>query len=249
MKSAASPRAYWSTTRHPWSCVLFVFPLLALYEFGLIWLGPAPDSVRNGADLWLRSAVRAAGFPAYAAPCILVAILFVWCIWRRQDRPGDLAGTWAGMAAESALFALALFGCSQVLGHAAAALERHLDWGSAARLPEPALEQMVRYVGAGIYEETLFRLLLFSALLALCTLAEFPPGPGTAVAALGSALLFATAHHLGPAGDAWNGYVFTFRTLAGVYFAWLFQVRGFGIAVGAHAGYDVLVGLLTPLAR
>ena len=34
-----------------------------------------------------------------------------------------------------------------------------------------------------------------------------------------------------------------FRTLAGLYFAWLYCVRGFGIAVGAHAGYDVLVGL------
>jgi hypothetical protein len=29
-----------------------------------------------------------------------------------------------------------------------------------------------------------------------------------------------------------------------LYFAWLYQARGFGIAVGAHAGYDVLVGLI-----
>jgi hypothetical protein len=239
--------SYWAATRHPWASVLFVLPLLAVYEIGLYWLGTPPDRLRNGADLWLRSALRALGCtPMYAAPCVLLVVLFVWCLWRRQDRPTDLAGTWAGMAGESALFALALFGTSQVLGQLAVNLERRLmlDWGSSARVAEPAVEHIIRYLGAGIYEEALFRLLLFSALFGLCMLAEFPPRPAAGLAALGSALAFATAHHLGPAGDAWNGYVFTFRSLAGLYFAWLFYARGYGIAVGAHAGYDVLVGLL-----
>jgi hypothetical protein len=40
-----------------------------------------------------------------------------------------------------------------------------------------------------------------------------------------------------------NTYVFLFRTMAGVYFALLFQFRGFAVAAGAHACYDVLVGL------
>ena len=38
-------------------------------------------------------------------------------------------------------------------------------------------------------------------------------------------------------------YVFLFRVLAGLYFTALFVGRGFGVAVGAHAGYDVLVGV------
>ena len=44
--------------------------------------------------------------------------------------------------------------------------------------------------------------------------------------------------------EVFDAYVFLFRTLAGVYFAVLFQLRGFGIAVGAHACYDVLVGVV-----
>jgi hypothetical protein len=36
---------------------------------------------------------------------------------------------------------------------------------------------------------------------------------------------------------------FVFRTVAGLYFTLLFVLRGFGVAVGAHAGYDVLVGV------
>ena len=48
---------YWSRPRHPWSCVLFVLPLLAIYEVGLHFLGPTPvAALRNGADVWLRSA-------------------------------------------------------------------------------------------------------------------------------------------------------------------------------------------------
>ena len=44
--------------------------------------------------------------------------------------------------------------------------------------------------------------------------------------------------------ETFDAYVFFFRTLAGLYFVLLYQLRGFGVAVGAHAGYDVLVGLL-----
>ena len=61
---------------------------------------------------------------------------------------------------------------------------------------------------------------------------------------LTSALLFSAAHHVGPYGEAFNHSVFLFRTLAGLYFALLYQLRGFGIAVGTHTCYDVLVGVV-----
>jgi membrane protease YdiL (CAAX protease family) len=123
-----------------------------------------------------------------------------------------------------------------------------LSWpGMPGATPEPALEQIIGFLGAGIYEEALFRLLLFSGLLAALALAELPTAWGFALAATGSALLFAGAHHLGPHGEPFNGTYFAFRTAAGLYFAGLYRLRGFGIAVGAHAFYDVLVGLLVGL--
>ena len=57
------------------------------------------------------------------------------------------------------------------------------------------------------------------------------------------AALFAAAHHIGPYGEPMNPYVFLFRALAGLYFTALYLGRGFGVAVAAHAGYDVLVGV------
>jgi membrane protease YdiL (CAAX protease family) len=257
MGMAKGSHSYWQATRHPWSCVLFVLPLLAAYELGVRWLAPtAPEECRNGADVWLRQALAALHInPSYGAPGLLLLVLLGWALWRREDRPKDQAGVWAGMAGESAGFALALLALSQglwrVLQIADRVLCSHapravgLSWpGLRAGSPEPAIEQIIGFLGAGIYEETLFRLLLFSGLLALFALTEFPAVWSFILAAAASSLLFAGAHHLGPHGEAWNASYFAFRAAAGLFFAGLYRVRGFGVAVGAHAFYDVLVGLL-----
>ena len=241
---------YLEATRHPWMCVVFVLPLLTVYEMGLRWLGPTPpETLRNGADVWLRDLLARVGIaPYYAAPALLLAILFTWSLWRRRDRPEDLLGVWIGMVAESVIFALALYGLCQALWPCLDVVGGwFLEWQGAPPgmlLPEPALEQIISYLGAGIYEETLFRLLLFSGLVQLLAWADFPGPLAIVLAGSGSALLFAGAHHLGPHGEPFHSYVFLFRVLAGLYFVGLYQLRGFGIAVGAHAGYDVLVGLL-----
>ena len=58
-----------------------------------------------------------------------------------------------------------------------------------------------------------------------------------------SSLLFSAAHYIGPLGDSFAIYSFTFRAVAGLFFAILFLLRGFGITAGTHFFYDVLVGL------
>src|SRR5207244_54270 len=99
---------------------------------------------------------------------------------------------------------------------------------------EPTLEQVLSFLGAGIYEEALFRLLLFSALVWLFRAVDFPALWAVLLSALVSAAAFAVAHNLGDHGERFNSYVFLFRTVAGLYFTLLFHLRGFGIAVGAH---------------
>ena len=233
---------YFRSTLHPWSCVIFVLPLLLTYEAGLLWLPSSqPETLRNGADTWLREALAALGLVhLFWAPALLMGILVLWSLLLRRDRPADYLSVWIGMALESALFSFGLYGLSRALWP----IVNQVAMQTALPPPEPALEQVIGFVGAGIYEETLFRLLLFSALMWIFHLTDFPSLVSFGLAALGSALLFAGAHHLGPHGESFAWYVFLFRSLAGVYFVFLFQLRGFGIAVGAHAGYDVLVGML-----
>jgi len=115
---------------------------------------------------------------------------------------------------------------------------------AAAPLPESnPLLRIVPYVGAGIYEETLFRLLLFTSLAWFLKKVEIPSLLGGLLAAIGSAALFSGAHHVGPHGQPYSHYLFVFRLAAGLYFALVYQLRGFGVAVGAHACYNVMVSV------
>ena len=64
------------------------------------------------------------------------------------------------------------------------------------------------------------------------------------LAVTASSLVFSLAHHAGVPGEPFTWFAFIFRWLAGVFFAWVFVVRGFGVAVGTHTAYDLLVGWL-----
>jgi membrane protease YdiL (CAAX protease family) len=227
-------------TRHPWPCLFFLLPLLAAYEIGIVCLGGNQvAALRNGADTWLRWALEAFGIhQLYAAPILVAVVFFVWSLLRLDDRPDDLMSVCLGMAIESVVFGLALWGISRGLPELWEGLRTQVGHNSSA----DGLSQVVTFVGAGIYEELLFRLLLYSGLAAILRALGAPSAIAILGAAALSATLFAAAHHVGPYGERFDDYIFVFRALAGVYFAMLYQFRGFGIAVGAHALYDVLVG-------
>lgn len=239
-------RTYLASTRHPWSCFLFLLPLLALYEGGLFWLGGDQASrLRNGADAWLRWAFEIFGAGhALAAPAVVLVVLLLWTWWRWADRPEDPVTTWFGMAFESTLFAIILWQFSRNFGPIIDGLGIKLQ----ITVKSAPAGQILTFVGAGIYEEVLFRLGLFGGLVLLLRVVRIPWIAAWILAACASALAFAAAHHIGPYGEPMRADYFIFRTVAGLYFTILFVARGFGIAVGAHAGYDVLVGVVVSSA-
>jgi hypothetical protein len=239
----ANTTGYLTATRHPLPCTLFVLPLLAGYEAGVLCLGgPHPEALRNGADNWVRCGLAAVGLPfVWLPPLVLLLVLAAWALFRRADRPKDLVGVLSGMGVESAGFALGLWAVSRLLYPLLEQLGVRLSAGAAPA--EPALAQAVTYLGAGIYEEALFRLALFSALVWLLRRVEAPWVLAVGLSATASAALFSAAHHVGPYGQPYGNYLFLFRLAAGVYFALLYQLRGFGVAVGAHACYNLMVSV------
>jgi len=105
--------------------------------------------------------------------------------------------------------------------------------------------EIITGIGAGIYEELVFRLILISVLMIFFQdLVGMSGRNSVFLAVLISAALFSVYHHLDFFTGEMNGRFvlaqFVFRTLAGVYFAILFAVRGFGITAGAHAFYDII---------
>jgi hypothetical protein len=233
---------YLTATRHPWPCLLFLLPLLVVYEAGVVWLGGAQaESLRNGADTWLRWGLERFGLhQLYWVPFLIVAIFLAWSWLRFWDRPQGVPGICLGMALESVGFAIGLWALSRELGPLLEQVGIHLSLGP----QQTRLSRVITFVGAGIYEEVLFRLLLCFVLDFLFQQIGVPSLLAWVLTLLASAVLFAAAHHLGPYGEKFEGYVFLFRSLAGLYFALLYRLRGFGVAVGTHACYDVLVGVL-----
>jgi membrane protease YdiL (CAAX protease family) len=177
-------------------------------------------------------------------PALLALAFAIWSYLRWNDRPVDMIGTLSGMALESVAYALGLWAMSRALPQIL------IRWGVTLAANGQAgvalaTARLVSYLGAGIYEEALFRLLLYSFLLRLLRFIGLPLLPAAVAAATASATLFSAAHHLGPYGQPYGNYVFLFRLAAGLYFAALYQFRGFGIAVGAHACYNVMISVGT----
>jgi membrane protease YdiL (CAAX protease family) len=189
-------------------------------------------------------------------PLLLMLVFIVWASRRWQDRPSDLTGVLSGMVLESVTFALGLWGFSRALAPILLKAGVELSvvvgadqagggggGGATAAQTEPALRQVVTYLGAGLYEEAIFRLVLFSGMVLCLRSVELSRSFAVVLAAAASAILFSTAHHVGPYGQPYSNYLFVFRLAAGLYFALLYQVRGFGIVVGAHACYNVMVSI------
>lgn len=239
------PRAadgYLTATRHPLASLLFLSPLLFAYEAGVIWVGgDRAEAVRTGADSWLRWILESFGVQQlFLIPFVIITTLLAWSWLRRGDRPRDLVGVCTGMGMESVVYAMLLWRLSKELGPL-------LDRCGIVLAPSPrpgdALARLISFVGAGIYEETLFRLVLFSALAGLLQAVALPRLAASILGAVAASLAFAAVHHIGPYGEPMDGFVFLFRTLAGFYFTGLYLLRGFGVAVGTHACYDIIVGI------
>ncbi len=125
-----------------------------------------------------------------------------------------------------------------------------LSGGPSTGMPRLVVD-IVTGIGAGIYEELVFRLILICLLmLVLEDLLGMSHLRSIILAVVISAALFSAHHHVFfvngrfGAGEAFTLGRFIFRTLAGVYFAVLFAVRGFGVAAGTHAFYNIIAAVL-----
>jgi hypothetical protein len=104
------------------------------------------------------------------------------------------------------------------------------------------ITRFVMSLGAGVYEETVFRLGLMNGLiLILEKVFKVVRWVALPVAFLVSAAVFSAMHHLPPYGEPLALSPFVFRMLAGIFFGLLFWRRGFAVAVYTHAFYDIFV--------
>lgn len=253
----APPSGYFDRSRRPLEILALVAPLIVAYEIGLLGALRHGDwIVTNRAHSSLLSLFHWAGvrgehllLPAMSLPALAVAVVLV--TWQALSRrPWSLhLPTVGGMAIESILTAVpvVLFGWLVAAFIASAPAWLPLasvsapgaGTGLVEGLPLPG--RIALAIGAGIYEEFLFRLVLVSLLHSLL---RRLPGFGERGAVVGAVVLAALAfalHH----PVVRDGHFLVGETLflfgAGCWWGTLFVVRGLGIAIGSHAVYDMLV--------
>lgn len=254
----ASPFArggYFWLSAHPLHILLFLLPIIIAYEIGSMGLVGGGVLGQLEAQAMLVRFFDLFGVLGLHLPALaLVVTLVVQHVLSKE--PWKIKPTVPLiMVAESTFLTIPLIVLAVVLEPVAAAmLVQEAQQATAVVDPNAGagdsstLQGLFLALGAGLYEEMLFRLVLITILHFVVTdVLGCKHKTGNMVAVILSALAFAWHHdqvHL--AGHPLNWRLGVFYALAGAYFGVLFLARGLGIAVGAHLMYDVLVFVVMP---
>ena len=228
---------YWQETRRPVYSLIFLLPLMVIYETGVIFTGGADhEYIRNGADVLVKTLLYSLGVKGFFLSSGLLVVVVLIVMQIKSKAPWGVKTPYLVTMFVECLFypfLLILFSIfvSGII------LRNSLDGGNIN-----IFAQVILSLGAGVYEEFVFRLLLigfFSVILgALLSLSK---RWSMIVAAILAAAIFSLCHYMGPLGDTFEVASFLYRTCAGLVLAAIYITRGFGIAAGTHAAYDILV--------
>lgn len=215
--------------------LVLVFPLLLFYELGVLF-----SNVMNGADFVTQTLISLVGIKGFIWVQIGLLAFYLALTFYMTRRQKFNVRLFIPVLLESCLYAvtmgtLIVFVMVDLLG-----IDPRL---AVTEIKKSGLwDRLVLSVGAGVHEEFIFRLILFGGLSLLIQKGlKLRSWIATLLALAISSVLFSAAHHVGPLGEALNLNVFVYRILAGVFFGFLYQYRGFAIAVYTHALYDIYV--------
>ena len=237
---------YWEVSRSARYSLLFALPLLVLYEEFVALLSHGPTGgVRNGADVLLQQAVYAVA-GRYEPVVFGVALLGIggFLVVRdiRAHRGGLHWTTFFAMLIESIALAAAFGTIVGTITANLLHLTGYLVIPGGAIQHSPLATRVMLSLGAGIYEELLFRVIIAGALDMIAQrLLGWRRWMAGVFAVVVSATVFSAAHYIGPYGDPLQVDSFVYRLIGGMVFSALYLTRGFGITAWTHALYDLLV--------
>jgi hypothetical protein len=239
-----TPSGYAKRSTLPWASLIFVAPLIVMYEVGTLYFTTA---AQHGQDQQIIAFSKMGDFfrlfgatgrhmPALA----VIVILLCTHIFRRDSWAVQLT-TLAGMAAESLVLGLPLLGVAFLLNRYMPVIGLQSPQQPSGGVQSPMMDRLIMDIGAGVYEEFVFRFSLFALLSALLSdVMKIKDGQAYLLMVVTSAILFSAYHYWSPT-EYFNWRVFAFRTVAGIYFGIIFLCRGFGITAGSHCAYDIII--------
>lgn len=228
--------SYWRVTKNFYYSLIFILPMLFLYEV-MCWIQYFDKSaeIRNGADVLIRHLILGIGNNSELVYGLILLIIFFGVMYfnRSAVKNGQLKFTFLLlMIVESLLWCI---GFLIVMSVSEKLLLSIMDRNI---IPE----QFYLAIGAGIWEELLFRVGVIGLSLSFLTKVMGYSGfYSVFTAIIFSALIFSIFHYLGPYGDNFSYKSFYLRTTAGIFLGSLYLFRGIGITVYTHIFYDMAI--------
>ena len=225
---------YFRESESPLASLLFLLPFILIYEIGARYFTTAAQHGHEQqiiAFTMMQRFFRLFGVNGQHLPALaVVTILLSWHVARHGRWTVSLS-TLLGMGAESMLLTLPLLALGRELAR----------YFPLAAVHSSRQDIVIMSIGAGVYEELVFRLILFSVLsLVLKDVLRLRSHWVHLWVVVTSAFAFSAYHYLSPLEHFyWRPFIF--RTLAGAYFGLIFLLRGFGITSASHACYDLLI--------
>jgi hypothetical protein len=236
MVANTKPSAF-PTTREPsvlgksslGTSLLLVLPLFFIYELGLLVMPLG----YNGVDFVTRHLIEFAGSRGkFLLLNLALATVLGFVIYRYRERVSlRVAALTIG---ESILWAGAMVGLAYLTFYLF-----DLNPGGESGFRLPWTFTVVASAGAGVHEELLFRLIIMCGGAWLIRACGIKHTAAVVFALLGSSVIFAAAHHVGPGGEPFQLYAFFDRTAGGLLLGAIAYQRSLAHAVYAHFLYDV----------
>ncbi|HAH51433.1 MAG TPA: CPBP family intramembrane metalloprotease [Balneola sp.] len=232
-------KTYFSDTKNLLYSFLISLPLFLAYELLILISQPdASQIVRISVDSWFKSIFSLLGVNAVSITLLAVALLGMIILYKeREQLKGLKFKFFPVMIAESTVYAIVVALIATFFVSMVFAFSANDPISSLSGLQKFALS-----LGAGLYEELFFRVILVSALiLAFQKMFNNKNWAAVTAAVVLSAFLFSLVHYVGSMGDPFTFSSFAYRFLFGLMLNGIYVWRGFGIAAWTHALYDLLV--------
>jgi membrane protease YdiL (CAAX protease family) len=222
---------YFSLSRTLAASYVFVVPILVGHQAGLM---EYPDAGNGTTPIYAELFDKVNWVGAAVFNLVLLSLL-CFAIYRTRDERKRLSSMYAWMFFEATVWAALLYVISVLIQPYLLAIDP--SWDDVGR-------NLTVAIGAGIFEEFLFRFLLLGGIAALFIRGLRAPRKfAFAAAILMSACVFSFAHHAAShiGSEPWDLGVFSIRALLGALIGLLYCWRGLGIVVYTHALYNVAV--------
>ena len=239
---------YLAFSKSAYYAVVGSLPILVVYELLVLLSKEGRVEMRNAADVWLRTVLGAFGLTPTQAYLVMILLLVLAIPVVRGRGVVLVPRYFAIMVGEALVYSVLLGIAIDILlvpvFFTFGAFVQTGTGGAGIPLAVPAIggfSQIVsQSLGAGLFEEFVFRVILLNGFLAMARLI-FREWLAALISITAAAFFFSLAHYIGALGDVFGVHSFLFRWMAGMLFTMLYYWRGFAVTAYAHALYDIRV--------